>query len=213
VRSSFLEVLRAGLECAESTDPKWRLVPGYFMPGDADHIKRWLSDPRRAAAIFAKLTKQEKLTQRGMIDHIHAVLGARRLAEDFDKLNVTFAELERDTPRLSKKERRHALRQFADGKVSQEALDAYLAFIDEVEAGPVSNLDPLFTVRSDRAGSRKQTIFCRILSKLIHINFGCWHDAEVAALCEIAFDCGDVTIDMVRAARRGAIMTTALTGK
>jgi hypothetical protein len=32
--------------------------------------------------------------------------------------------------------------QFADGSVSQEALDAYLAHIDKVEARPASNLDP-----------------------------------------------------------------------
>ena len=197
--SSFLEVLRVGLRLAESPNPK--MAPGYFEPGDADHLRRWLKDGR-AAAIFAKLTKRIKLTQRGMIDHVHAVLMARRIAEDTDKLNVTFAELKREGPRLAKKERRRALRRFADGHVSREVLDDYLAWVDETSSRP-SNLDPVFVVRSDRDGSRKRTIFCRILSKLIHINFGRWHDAEVAALCNIAFDCDGVTVETVKLARKG----------
>jgi hypothetical protein len=95
------------------------------------------------------------------------------------------------------------MRQFADGDVSQEALDAYLAHVDKVEAEPASNLDPLFVVRSDRGGSLKRTIFCRILSKVTHGAFGRWYDVEVAALCNIAFDCDGVTVDALRAARKG----------
>jgi hypothetical protein len=194
----FLHALREGLKCAESSNPK---VPGFFKPGDADHLRRWLSDSQ-TASIFAKLTKRKKLTQRGMVDHIIAVLHARQIAEDTDKLNATFAELKRTGPRLAKKERRHAMKQFADGDVPQESLEAYLAHIDEIETRSAGNLDPLFIVRSDRDGSRRRTIFCRVLSKLIHINFGRWHDAEVAALCGIAFDC-DVTIESVKDARKG----------
>jgi hypothetical protein len=127
---------------------------------------------------------------------------ARRIAEDTDKLNATFAELKRTGPRLAKKERRRATKVFADGGVPQGALDDYLAHIDEMVARSAGNLDPLFVVRSDRAGSRKRTIFCRILSDVIQNNFGRRHDAEVAALCEIAFDC-DVTIETVKDACKG----------
>jgi len=192
----FLKVLREGLRLAESADS----AKYGFKPGDADHLRRWLAD-KRAATIFAKLTKRHKLTQRGIVQHIRSVLDYRQLAEETDRLNATFAKLKKDVPRLAKKERRHALRQFADGDVSQEALDDYLPWVDEMASRP-SNLDPVFVVRSDRAGSRKRTIFCRILSRLIHINFGRWHDAEVAALCGIAFDC-DVTIETVKDARKG----------
>jgi hypothetical protein len=195
----FLSAHREGLKLAESPNPK---VPGFFKPGDADHLRRWLNDSR-AATIFAKLTKGKKITQRRIVDLILAVLAARQLAETTDGLNATFAELERENPRLAKRERRHALRQFADGDVSQEALDAYLAHVDNEEAEPASNLDPLFVVRSDRGGSRKRTIFCRILSSTFHGAFGRWHDVEVAALCNIAFDCDGVTVDAVRTARKG----------
>jgi hypothetical protein len=193
----FLDALREGLKCAESINPK---VPGFFKPGDAEHLRRWLNDTR-AATIFDKLSKGKKITQRRIVNHILSVLSARGLAEDFDRLNATFAELKREGPRLAKKECRHRMKQFADGDLSQEALDAYLAFIDHVVALPPT-LDPPQVVRSDRDGSRKRTIFCRILSDTFHSAFGRWHDAEVAALCGIAFDC-DVTIESVKDARKG----------
>ena len=78
----------------------------------------------------------------------------------------------------------------------------WTTIINEVEALG-SNLDPLFVVRSDRDGSRRRTIFCRILSNNFHIAFGRWHDAEVAALCNIAFDCDCVTVEAVKLARKG----------
>jgi hypothetical protein len=62
----FLTALREGLRLAESPNPK---VPGLFKPGDADHLRRWLND-KRAATIFAKLTKGE----------------ARRIASNIAKL-------------------------------------------------------------------------------------------------------------------------------
>jgi hypothetical protein len=104
----FLTALREGLRLAESPNPK---VPGLFKPGDADHLRRWLND-KRAATIFAKLTKGKKVTQRRIVDHILSVLAARRLAEEADELNATFAELKKETPHLAKKERRHAMVQF-----------------------------------------------------------------------------------------------------
>jgi hypothetical protein len=192
----FLKVLREGLRLAESADS----AKYGFKPGDAEHLRRWLADKR--ATIFAKLTKRHKLTEEGIVQHIMSVLGYRQLAEDTDRLNATFAELKKTAPRLAKKERRRATKVFADGGVPQGALDDYLDYVNEIEARSSGNLDPLFIVRSDRSGSRKRTIFCRTLSRLIHINFGRWHDAEVAALCEIAFDC-DVTIETVKDARKG----------
>jgi hypothetical protein len=103
------------------------------------------------------------------------------------------AALDRRKKALANKQRRYALRQLANGDVSPEALKAHLASVDEVEAEPASNLDPLLTVRSDKGGTRRRTIFCRILSDIFHSTFGRWHDVEVAALCEIAFDRKDVT--------------------
>jgi hypothetical protein len=193
----FLKALREGLRLAESAES----AKYGFKPGDAEHLRRWLAD-KRAPTIFAKLTKRHKLTQKGIVQHIKSVLDYRQLAEETDRLNATFAELKKDGPRLAKKERRRATKVFADGGVPQGALDDYLDYVDEMASRPSKGLDPLFAVRSDRAGSRKRTIFCRILSDLIHFYLGRWHDAEVAALCEIAFDC-DVTIETVKDARKG----------
>ena len=84
----FLKVLRDGLRFAESADS----AKYGFKPGDAEHLRRWLAD-KRAATIFAKLTKRHKLTQKGIVQHITSVLGYRQLAEETDRLNATFAAL------------------------------------------------------------------------------------------------------------------------
>lgn len=68
--------------------------------------------------------------------------------------------------------------------------------LDSVEA-----LAPPLAVRSDDRGTRQRTIFCRLASMYVHADTGYWHDGQVAALCEIALDCKDVTADMVRSAR------------
>jgi hypothetical protein len=196
---SFRSALKEGLRLAESADA----AKYGFKPGDAEHLRRWIG-ARRPTAPFDELAKGKTVTQKRIIDFIRLVLAARQIAETTDGLNATFAKLERTKPRLAKKERRNALVQFADGKVSQEALDAYLAGIDLVVSVSVSNLDPLFVVRSDKNGGRKRTIFCRILSDTLRHN-GRWYDPQIAALCNIAFGCDDVTDEAVRAARKGLL--------
>jgi hypothetical protein len=54
----------------------------------------------------------------------------------------------------------------------------------------------------DRKGSRKRQRFSARLSEHLHLLAGRWCDAEVATLTEIAFPGKEITIDMVRAARR-----------
>ena len=70
----------------------------------------------------------------------------------------------------------------------------------EQALGRAQVLDPLLSVRSDENGTRQRTLFCRMLSHVLHDTI--WHDAKVATLCEIAFDCNDITVEMVRSARR-----------
>jgi hypothetical protein len=176
-----------------------------YRPSDVEHLKRWLSD-KHATTIFAKLTKGKEITQDRMADHILLVLAARRIAETTDRLNAKFARLKREGPPLVKKTRRHAMVDFADGKISQEELDAFLASINQREADLIRTQVPLFVVRSDKGGSRKRTIFCRLLSRICRRTSGRWHDAEVAALCSIAFNC-DVTIETVKDARSLAMAT------
>jgi hypothetical protein len=196
----FVSMLRVGLKLAESTDS----AKYGFKQGDAEHLRRWLNN-RHATATFAKLTKGKKVTVKLMAAHIKWVLVARDCAEAFDRLNATFVELERQKPQVARKVRRRLWRAFANDIISQEELDARLADLKEAHSKPDSNLNPLFVIRSDRGGSRKRTIFCRMLSKSTHSNYGRWHDAEVAALCNIAFDCDCVTVEAVKLARKGLI--------
>jgi hypothetical protein len=197
--SPFLSMLREAVRHSASGDA---LAQRLYHEGDREHLRRWLAHAE-AAGIFDKL-HNDKYTHKRTVALIMTVLRVRELAVTCDGLNATFAALERSTGRLANKERRNAQRQLANDEVSPEALKDYLASIDEVEAGPISNLDPLFTVRSDKGGTRKRTIFCRILSDIFHSTSGRWHDVEVAALCATAFDCKDiVTTDAVKAARRG----------
>ena len=142
--NSFRDVLRAGLKIAESPDA----AKYAFKPGDTEHLRRWLND-KQAAAVFAKLTNRKKLTH-VIVDHIFAVLRTRQLAQDTDRLNATFAEFKRGRPRLARKERRNAMVQFADGKVSEQALNAYLAHIDTFKSGAIlGDLDPYFLPKSN----------------------------------------------------------------
>jgi hypothetical protein len=54
----------------------------------------------------------------------------------------------------------------------------------------------------DRDGSLKRQWFSARLSEYLHLGTGKWCDVEVATLTEIAFPGKDVTIDMVRKARK-----------
>lgn len=196
---NFRRMLTEAVKHAKTGDD---LAKRLYHEGDAEHLKRWLDD-NRAAAIFDKLSGG-KYTVKDGFNLMMTVLRVRELAEETDALNTKFANLDRLTPRLATKQRRFAMRQLSDGEVPPEALAAHLADITKIVAKSASNLDPIFAVRSDEGGTRRRTIFCRVLSDIFHHASGKWHDAEVAALCEIALDCGHhVTTDAVRGARRG----------
>jgi hypothetical protein len=79
-------------------------------------------------------------------------------------------------------------------------LNATFAALEQRQVGEWRS----FTRSAYKGGARKRTIFCRILSDIFHSNFDRWHDTEVAALCEIAFDYKDIiSTDAVKTARRG----------
>jgi hypothetical protein len=132
------------------------------------------------------------------------VLRARHRAEKFDKLNKIMPDFQRYKTHLVPKARRRDLKALADNKIT---LQQYIEMSKRTEeaARPVTSVfDPLFSVRSDKGGTRRQTISCGTMSDIIHYATGKWHDAEVAALCEIAFDC-ECSTDAVRSARRKSI--------
>ena len=180
---TFRDLLRAQLKLAESADRE----------GDAEHLRRWLI----ATPTLARLPKDQEI-QAGFANFILSVLAVRRTAEKCDRLNSEIVNLKK---RDVKKAHRQAMVQFADGVISQMELDAHLA--DRKERESLRSKVPLLIVRSDKGGSRKRTIFCRLLSRLYRRTTGRWHDAEVAALCNIAFDCdGTATIETVKDARK-----------
>ena len=59
-------------------------------------------------------------------------------------------------------------------------------------------------IRSDRDGTRSRTAFMRAAADLFHRETGEWHDDWVADLTSATYPGAEVTIDMVRSARRTA---------
>jgi len=170
--------------------------PSLFREGDAAHLNRWLDDAR-ANEIFRKLYGEQFHFDRAFT-LVMTAIRLREIAESFDLLNKKVNALQRKGKSLAPKELRRAVKMLSNDEMSPEELVAIKVSIKQAEQ-PI--LDPVWRVRSDKNGSRKRTIFCRTLSDIIHHATGRWHDAEIAALCEIAFDYQDMTEEMVRSAR------------
>ena len=132
------------------------------------------------------------------------VLDLRRDAEEADALNKEMAALGRRVKHLAPKVRKRAIRKLTNNEITGLQ---YASLNQRIEGALRSTrvFDPLLSNRSDNKGARRRTIFCRELSAFFHDIDGKYHDAEVKELCEIAFNCGDVTIEMVRSARRESI--------
>jgi hypothetical protein len=165
---------------------------------DAAHLQRWITygdADKTWEKIFGPFNLGDAF------DFVKVVLQFRRIAKEADPLNKEAGSAERETKYLAAKVRRRAIKALRLGKVSPQQFTALSSRIEEILKTPKPH-DPLLSVRSDEGGTRQRTIFCRILSDLLHYSTGRWHDTEVQELCEIAFDCDDVTIDMVRSARR-----------
>jgi hypothetical protein len=171
---------------ADAASDKWP-----FRQGDSAHLQRWLGDGR-AATIWQELYSDVFDDHRAYL-FIIGILSLRRLAEELDQANQKVS--------AAKKARKKAI---ADTVKLITELSAEGFVIRNVLPGALDNIEapePFLAVRSDERGSRRRTIFCRLASLFIHADTGRWHDAQVAALCEIAFDCKDVSTDMVRSAR------------
>jgi hypothetical protein len=167
---------------------------------DIAHLTRWAKrDP--AAQIYRKLNEVDEAL------FISLNLWIRILAERADQATVEMAALTKQAKKVLPRARKLFAIARANFKMSEREFEALIAECREIETGLDTWLAEAFgpvqaIVRSDENGSRKRTIFCRLLSNKIHSMTGRWHTREVAELCEIAFDCGDVTDEMVRAARR-----------
>jgi hypothetical protein len=192
MRAPFKNLLAEFVRHAASGDHP----PSLFREGDAAHLNRWLDDDR-ADEIFRKICGEQFHYNRAYA-LVMVAIRSRLVAESADLLNKETNAIQRRGKDLIPKELGRAAKMFLNDEMSPEDLAAIKASTKEAMQ-PI--LGPKLRVRSDKNGSRKRTIFCRTLADFIHHATGRWHDAEVAALCEIAFDCEDVTEEMARSAR------------
>jgi hypothetical protein len=188
--SLFDQALDACIKQA-TADENEDLAKRQYRKGDIAHLKRWRHDGR-AAAIWEALRPGKSSDRAGMLRLVLKVLEIRAIAEDAAGLNNKFKQ-ERQYWRLLKpsllpQEFEHITNALKE--CERQFVRLYMTL-----------LGAKFAVRSDKGGTRRRTIFCRIASDKLR-QAGRWHDKEVAALCEIALDCEvDVTTDMVRSAR------------
>jgi hypothetical protein len=172
---------------ADAAFDKWP-----FRDGDVAHLSRWLNDGR-ATEIWEKLYPGA-FAPFDAWGFITIILSFRQLAHQLDQANQKVS--------AAKRARKKAT--LADTIKLITELSAEGFVLCGVRGGAldsVETLAPPLAVRSDERGTRQRTIFCRLASMYVHAATGRWHDGEVAALCEIALDCNDVTTDMVRSYR------------
>jgi hypothetical protein len=170
---------------------------------DIKHLKRWREDGR-ADEIWRKLCKGPKgFDDARAAEFVMIVLKYRQIAEVADPLNKESLALARKGKRVAAEEFQRIKRMFDKSEIS---LGEYLAHIYRIyrsEPARRRNPGPLLSVRSNKNGTRRRTIFIRMLSEVLHNATGRWHDEEVGALCEIAFKPNkDIEIETVRSVRR-----------
>jgi hypothetical protein len=171
-----------------------------FRDGDVEHLQRWL-DFGDANKMWSEISG-EPFYSGDAFRFVMLILYLRRAAEEADEIDKETPKLKRRTKKAAPKAHRRALKMLADEKITPEDYEALKQRIEKA-ARPLEFSDPLLSVRSNEGKTRRRTIFCRILSETLRDIYGKWHDAQVAELCEIALNCGDVTNDSVRHARRG----------
>ena len=196
MRPTFEKLLAELIKRAGSPDAPIRQE---FHDGDVAHLQRWLD--------YGGANKTWNKISEGAFNSVDAlvfamtVLDLRRSAEKADLLNKKIPALERGKKQAASKARKLAIRKLRKNEITPHQYTAFDQRIKETPRSP-NFFDPLVSNRSDDNGTRRRTLFCRMASDVLHHATGKWHDAEVAALCEIAFDCQDVTVEMVRSARR-----------
>jgi len=184
---SFKRVLSKVAE--DAADDKWP-----FRKGDSAHLKRWLED-WRANQIWQKLHPGAFDSHKAH-SFIILVLTFRHLSEHFDQANERVSEAKRARRKTA---RRDPAKRLAELRAELSAQGIVLVGVRDGALDSIETLEPFLAVRERSARSR--TIFFRFVSTYIRGNTGQWHDAEVAALCETALNCRDVTTEMVRHAR------------
>jgi hypothetical protein len=185
------DALTNALRCGDATH--------LIQRGDAAHLKRWAKDTR-AAEIYDKIFDGKFYYPPAFL-FMSAVLGIRHLAEFEAFTSEAFALIDRAQKRRLPKDIREGHKALADEQITPEEFATYREEMTRiVTGGKYKRKYPWLEIREKP--TRKKMIFCRALSLGLHRAKGRWHDAEVAALCEIAFGLRDVSTDVVRASRK-----------
>ena len=165
-----------------------------FRKGDSAHLKRWLDD-WRANQIWQTLHPGSFDSERAH-SFIIVILVYRQLAEQLDQTNERVSAPKRARRKAA---RRDITKRIAELRAELAAQDIVLVGVRDGALDAVETPEFRFAVRE--RSTRRRTLFCRLVSDYIHASTGQWHDAQVAALCEIALDCEVITTEMVRHAR------------
>jgi hypothetical protein len=165
-----------------------------FDKHDSAHLKRWLED-WRAAVIWQALHPGAFESHRAW-SFIMTMLSLRQLAEQLDQANERVSEAKRARRKAA---RRDATKRLAELRTELSAQGFFLAHVRDGALDSVETLEPVLADRE--RGTRRRTLFCRLTSFYVRAETRRWHDEQVGALCEIAFNCKDITTDKVRHAR------------
>jgi hypothetical protein len=182
---------------------------GVLDPDKMKMLQDWEEHPR-SNEIWTKICTAAERLEDVPLDLAHAmdfvvfVLEAKGAAGHVDKLAAEIASLRKSYATEQERFKKKVI-----GHVQDVSSPRELALILKHAAHAAEILHRLNesparhqALRSDHDGSRQRTLFIRDVSNLVHDLTGRWLDDEVADLTEIAFPPREITVDIVRAARR-----------
>jgi hypothetical protein len=186
--------------------------PSPLTDADIKHLRRWSEDPR-CEELWQRLSGPLFARPGGEVWYsiavrlIDVVIAIRNEVEGREKLEAA-KKSAAEPPKAALSDLKKIARAALAGKATdhpalwrerarlfQQAAD-FCTYLTS-RSLPVTGHIPV-----DRKGSLERQRFSARLSEHLHLLAGRWCDAEVATLTEIAFPGKEITIDMIRAARK-----------
>ena len=186
---------------------KFRENHGALTDADRDLLQQWEESEDAIATLIKIVGKIEPAKEEEQIEAaaviIHSVLIARADAIADDDFSREVSAKKREERRLKKVVKSKLAKAIKDA--SQEQLAAGVHHLTRAmeklaKAKDISDLE--LSIRSDRNGSRRRTLFMQSISDTVHKLTNLRLDDEVAALTEIAFPGKELSGDAVRSATR-----------
>jgi hypothetical protein len=170
-----------------------------LTPDDKAFLTRWIKD-NRTEGVWSKITKIAPRTGRFPQLLIARFVTIRRRAFNEER----FLNDERGRTEFAaglRKRLIYELRSDISNTALADHLERAASFLRmSSPPPPPADLGP---TRQDRDGSRRRLFFMRQTSEELRQITGRWLDDETATLTEIAFPGAEITVEQVRAARRG----------